>query len=442
MRGQLILNSQTLSHVLRRLIMKILLVGGGGREHTLAWKMAQSKNLTKLYCAPGNPGIAQHAELASIEADDVAAIRAFAVENKIDLVVVGPEDPLTLGLADELRKEKIAVFGPSRRAAELEGSKVFAKELMHKSGIPTARFRVCQELEAARDHVRQVDAPVVVKADGLAKGKGVIVCQTEEEALHAVERIMRDKEFGDAGDRVVIEDCLVGEEASILAITDGKAIAMLETSQDHKPIFDGDKGPNTGGMGAYSPAPVVTPRLMANIERDVIVPVVHAMNRGGRPFVGVVYAGLMIGEDGPNALEFNVRFGDPETQPILMRMKSDIVPILMAAAKRRLEDVTIEWRPQAAVCVVMASGGYPGSYEKGKVIEGLDDAAKMEDVVVFHAGTKKEGGKILTNGGRVLGVTALGGTIAEAQKRAYEAVAKITFEGAQYRKDIADKALK
>ncbi|NOZ21808.1 MAG: phosphoribosylamine--glycine ligase [Planctomycetes bacterium] len=421
--------------------MKVLVIGSGGREHALVWKIAQSKAVDKLYCAPGNPGMAEHAELVQIGSDDLSKLRNFAKENKVDLTLVGPEDPLAHGIVDEFRRSGLKVFGPTAKAAELEGSKVFCKQILHKHAVPTAAFRVFDRAGRAKEYIKSVGAPIVVKADGLAKGKGVIVCATEEEACDAVDLIMKKKEFGDAGDRVLVEQCLVGEEASVLAFTDGKTIMPMESAQDHKPIFDGDKGPNTGGMGAYSPAPVVTDKLSRIVEEKILVPTVHAMNREERPYLGVLYAGLMIDENGPQVLEFNVRFGDPETQPIVMRMKSDLVPVLMATAEGRLEEAELEWHPQAAVCVVMASGGYPGSYEKGKEITGLDEANAMEDVVVFHAGTARKDGKIVTNGGRVLGVTALGDGIAAAQARAYEAVKKIHFEGAQYRTDIGAKAL-
>ena len=421
--------------------MKVLIVGSGGREHALAWKIAQSPELDELVCAPGNPGMAEVAECAAVSADDVPGLVSLARDKGIDLVVVGPEDPLAMGLVDALKEANVLAFGPSGQAAELEASKVFCKNLLHKHGIPGAEYRTFTELEPARDYVERVGAPIVVKADGLAKGKGAIVCATQEEALGAVDMMLRDGAFGAAGERIVVEECMVGEEASILAFTDASTIAIMETSQDHKPIFDGDQGPNTGGMGAYSPAPVITPELSRKIEREIIVPTVHAMNREGRPYSGVLYAGIMVTDVGPKVLEYNVRFGDPETQPLLMRMTSDLLPVLAGTAEGKLDTATIEWDPRPAVCVVMASGGYPGSYDKGCVIEGLDQVKAMAHVQVFHAGTAMKDGQCVTNGGRVLGVTALGDDVKAAQERAYEAVAKINFDRAQYRKDIADKAI-
>ncbi|MEW6355480.1 MAG: phosphoribosylamine--glycine ligase [Planctomycetota bacterium] len=421
--------------------MKVLVVGSGGREHALVWKIAQSKLVDKIYCAPGNPGMEEQAELVEIGSDEISKLRNFAKENKVELTVVGPEDPLANGIVDEFQRHGLKVFGPTAKAAELESSKVFCKQILHKHAVPTAAFRVFDGAGRAKEYIKSIGAPIVVKADGLAKGKGVIVCATEDEACDAVDLIIKKKEFGDAGKRVIVEQCLVGEEASVLAFTDGKAIMPMESAQDHKPIFDGDKGPNTGGMGAYSPAPVVTDKISRMVEEKILVPTVHAMNREERTYVGVLYAGIMIDKDGPKVLEFNCRFGDPETQPILMRMKSDLVPILLATAEGRLEEAELDWHPQAAVCVVMASGGYPGKYEKGKEITGLAEANAMENVVVFHAGTARKDKKIVTNGGRVLGVTALGDDIAAAQARAYEAVKNIHFDGAQYRTDIGAKAL-
>jgi phosphoribosylamine---glycine ligase len=423
--------------------MKILVVGGGGREHALAWKIAQSPLVKKVYCAPGNPGIARHAECVPLRADDLVGILQFVREKSVDLTVVGPEDPLSLGIADELTPKGFKVFGPMRAAAELESSKVFSKHIMQKHGIPTATFRVFQDAHDAHDYVAKVAAPLVVKADGLAKGKGVIVCGTSDEAHEAIRDIMERKIFGKAGDQIIIEECLRGQEASILAISDGRTIVLLEPAQDHKRIGDGDVGPNTGGMGAYSPVPVVTPALRDEVERRVFIPTIHGMRREGRRYQGILYAGIMLTGSGPQVLEFNVRWGDPEAQPILMRMKSDLVPVLMAAAEGTLkESQRIEWDPRPAICVVMASGGYPGDYEKGKPISGLDEAAKLKDVMVFHAGTAMSGGQVVTSGGRVLGVTALGKTIAEARERAYDAIGRIHFDGAQFRSDIGHRAIK
>ncbi len=422
--------------------MNVLVVGGGGREHALVWKIAQSPLVKKIYCAPGNAGIAEQAECVPLDAEDVFGLSQFVRDKSIDLTVVGPEGALALGLADELAKKGRRVFGPCQAAAELESSKVFAKRLMYKHAIPTGTFRVFEDAHDAHAYLDDAGAPIVVKGDGLAKGKGVIVCRSVEEAHDAVRRIMEEKVFGRAGDRVLIEECLTGEEASVLAVTDGRTIVPLEPAQDHKPIYDGDRGPNTGGMGAYSPVPSITSGLCEEVERKIFVPAVHAMRREGRRYQGILYAGLMITPSGPQVLEFNVRWGDPEAQPILMRMKSDVLKMMLAAAEGKLKEERVEWDERAAVCVVMASGGYPGSYEKGKPIEGLDKAAQLEDVMVFHAGTARSAGRIVTNGGRVLGVTALGDGIAEARNRAYAAAELIRFEGVKYRRDIAHRALK
>ena len=421
--------------------MKVLVIGNGGREHALAWKIAQSPLVDRLFCTPGNAGITQVAECVNIDAMDIMALRRFARENAVDLTVVGPEAPLTKGIVDAFKGADLKVFGPSQQAARLEGSKVFAKQLMQRHGIPTADFRVFNGVDRAKAYLDMVGAPIVVKADGLAAGKAAIVCQTLEEAKDAVDRIMIRREFGEAGDQIVIESMLVGEEASMIAFTDGRTIAVLPSCQDHKAIFDGDKGPNTGGMGAYSPAPVVTDEVAAHVEREVLVQTVHAMNREDKPFHGVLYAGIMVTNEGPQVLEFNCRMGDPETQPLMMRLKSDLVPILLASIDGTLEEMEPEWDERPAVCVVMASGGYPGSYQKGLPISGLGEAARMEDVVVFHAGTRLQDGEVVTAGGRVLGVTAIGDTIREAKDRAYAAVAKIHYEGAYYRTDIGQKAI-
>jgi phosphoribosylamine---glycine ligase len=421
--------------------MNILVVGGGGREHALCWKIAQSPLTKKLYCAPGNPGIAREAECVRLKVEDNIGILQFCREKKIDLVVIGPEGPLCSGMSDELRDSGFKVFGPSKVAAELEGSKVFCKKVLHKHAIPTAAFKVFDDAHDAHDYIDAVGAPIVVKADGLAMGKGAIVCATLDKAHEAIKQIMEDRVFGLAGNRVVIEECLRGEEASFLAITDGRTIIPLEAAQDHKPIFDGDKGPNTGGMGAYSPIPRVSDKLRNEVVRKILVPTVHAMRTDGRKYQGLLYAGLMLTDVGPQVIEYNIRWGDPEAQPLLMRIKNDIVPVFLAVAEGKLENQTIEWDDRTAICVVMASGGYPGSYEKGKEISGLDDARRLKDVMVFHAGTAMSDGKVVTNGGRVLGVTALGKNVSEAQAKAYEACALIHWEGVQYRKDIGDKAL-
>jgi phosphoribosylamine--glycine ligase len=422
--------------------MKILIVGQGGREHALAWKIRQSPLVKEIFCAPGNAGTALEAVNIDIAATNIEGLVQFAKKEKIDLTVIGPEAPLVAGLADILDKEGLRVFGPSKQAAELEGSKVFAKDLLRTAAIPTAEAQVFSNAQAAEAYVEgREETRLVVKADGLASGKGVSVCQNKDEALQALRRIMRAREFGEAGARVVIEECLDGEEASILALTDGETILPLETAQDHKAAYDEDKGPNTGGMGAYSPAPLITPLLMDNIIGQVLVPAVHAMKRRNRPFRGILYAGLMITHQGPKVLEFNVRFGDPEAQPLLMRMKSDLVPVLVAAAEGRLREVQpIEWDPRPAICVVMAAEGYPGDYQKGQVIRGLDEANQIEGVKVFHAGTALKNGEVVTAGGRVLGVTAVGDRLGDAKLRAYQAVKLIRWPGAWCRHDISDKA--
>ena len=421
--------------------MNVLLVGSGGREHALAWKLSQSKRLGHLYIAPGNPGTADFGTNVEIADTDIENLVAYARDKKIDLAIIGPEDPLAAGAVDAFEAAGIMAFGPSGAAAKLESDKAFAKKIMRANNIPTAESRTFTEYKDAKAYIASRDEPVVVKAAGLAKGKGVFVCDEPSDAILAAERIMVDGLFGEAGSVVVVEDKLLGQEASILAFVDGRSIYVLESSQDHKPIGDGDTGDNTGGMGAYSPAPMVSEKLMAQIVREAIVPTVDGMNRNGTPYKGILYAGMMLTKGGPRVLEFNVRFGDPETQPILMRMKGDLLEVMTAVCKGKLDQVSLDWDPRPAVCVVMASGGYPGAYEKGKAISGLDAAGKMDDVMVFHAGTAWQGDQVVTSGGRVLGVTALGDSIAQAKSRAYEAVANISFEGAYYRRDIADKAL-
>jgi len=422
--------------------MKVLVIGGGGREHALVWKIAQSPKVKKVFCAPGNAGISDLAECVPISAGDLPGLLDFARRRKIDLTVVGPEGPLSEGIVDLFEREGLRIFGASRRAAEIESSKSFAKALLDKYRIPTARGRSFRSLTQAERYLRKLGAPVVVKADGLAAGKGVIVCATEAQGLAALKRIMVKREFGDAGDQVVIEECLKGEEASFLAFTDGKTVLPMPSSQDHKAIYDDDRGPNTGGMGAYSPAPVVDRLMHRKIMNEVMLPTVKAMAAEGRPYKGVLYAGLMIDRDQLRVLEFNGRFGDPEAQPLLMRIKSDIVPIMQAVIDGRLDQCRLEIDDRASVCVVMSSAGYPGSYPKGLPIKGLDAAKKMQDVVVFHAGTKLAKRAVVTDGGRVLGVTALGDTVADAIAKAYEAVGKIRWEGAYCRRDIGQKALK
>lgn len=421
--------------------MDVLLIGSGGREHALAWKLAQSKNLDKLYIAPGNAGTATCGENVPIPATEVDKLVEFARQHDVGLVVVGPEAPLAAGVVDAMGEAGVKAFGPSAAAAQLEADKAFAKQLMRASAISTAEGRIFERFSDAKAYIASRDEAVVVKAAGLAQGKGVMVCDDPADGILAAEKIMVDKIFGSAGDKVVVEDKLLGEEASILAFVDGRNIYVMESSQDHKPVGDGDTGPNTGGMGAYSPAPVVTEDMMDKITREILVPVVDGMNRNGTPYRGILYAGLMITSAGPRVLEFNVRFGDPETQPILMRLKSDLLEVCLAVCNGKLDQVTLRWDQRPAVCVVMASGGYPAAYEKGKKITGLREAEQLGNVVVFHAGTKKQNGDIVTNGGRVLGVTALGEGIAQAKERAYRAVDRIKFEAAYYRRDIADKAI-
>ena len=421
--------------------MKVLVVGSGGREHALVWKIAQSPRVKKIYCAPGNAGIADLAECVPIEADDIKKLLEFAKKEKIGLTVVGPEAPLSMGITDLFEKEGLKVFGASMKAAEIESSKSFSKAIMTKYGIPTAEGKVFTNYRKAEAYIRKKGAPLVVKANGLAAGKGVIVCSTEKEAIDALDSILVKRAFGDAGNRVVIEECLTGEEASFLAFTDGKTVLPLPSSQDHKPVFDDDKGPNTGGMGAYSPAPVVDRYIHKRVMEEIMIPTVRAMAAEGRPYKGVLYAGLMIDRDRIKVLEFNGRFGDPEAQPLLIRMKNDIIPVMEAVIEERLHECRLEIDERASVCVVMASGGYPGSYRKGIPVKGLKEAARIKDVVVFHAGTKFKNGSVVTSGGRVLGVTALGDTVTAAIDKAYQAVSMIKWEGVQYRKDIGKKAV-
>lgn len=422
--------------------MKVLVIGSGGREHALAWKIAQSPLVTKVYCAPGNPGMRGLAECVAIRANDIDGLSAFATDNAVDLTVVGPEDPLAGGIVDVFSAKGLRVFGPSAAAARLEGSKAFAKDAMQRYGIPTAEYAEFAQPDEALEYVRAQGAPIVVKADGLAAGKGVTVARTIEEAEKAVREAMVDRVFGNAGATVVIEKCLVGEEASILAFSDGKTIVPMVPSQDHKPVYDGDEGPNTGGMGAYSPAPVVSPEMLDEIQRTVLEPCIRGMAKDGCPYQGVLYAGLMITEAGPKVIEFNVRFGDPETQVVLPRMKTDVVPVFVACCEGRLDSAPIEWDSGACVTVVMTSGGYPKDYPKGKIITGIAEAEAEAGVVVFHAGTTLEGGNLLTNGGRVLNVTAQDGDIASAIGKAYRAIDRIHFEGEHHRTDIGGKALR
>ncbi|MCY2925988.1 MAG: phosphoribosylamine--glycine ligase [Planctomycetota bacterium] len=421
--------------------MKILLIGNGGREHALAWKMKKSRLCETLYIAPGNPGTAQEGLNVDIDPENQDAIVAFAKEKGVGLVVIGPEEPLAAGLGDAVRKAGLLCFGPTGAAARIESDKAYAKELMRAAAVPTAEARIFTDLRAAKEYVLSREHGVAVKAAGLAKGKGVVVCNEPFEAIKPLEEMMEKMVFGPAGKTVLIEEKLTGPEVTVLALCDGKTIYPLEASQDHKPIGDGDTGPNTGGMGAYSPVPVCTEAAMDRIIREILVPTVDGMRRDFGRYEGVLYAGLMFTTAGPKVIEFNCRFGDPECQPILMRLKSDLVEVMIAVAEHRLDEITLEWDERAAVCVVMASGGYPGPIDKGHAIAGIEDADAMEGVKVFQGGTARVEGKLVNTGGRVLGVTALGPTIAEAQKRAYEAAAKITWKNCYYRKDIAAKAL-
>ena len=429
--------------------MKVLVVGGGGREHAIAWKIAQSSRVERVFVAPGNAGTATDAENVDIAADDIAALVTFAKQNEIGLTVVGPEIPLCDGIVDAFGSEGLKIFGPSKNAAQLEASKVFCKNVLRSADVPTADFHEFRTAESAERFINERysetpnDVPLVVKADGLAAGKGAIVCGTRDEALMAIDIIARQRQFGTAGDKMIIEDRLQGIEASILAITDGRTILTLPPTEDHKRAYDGDAGPNTGGMGAYCPTPSIDEKMMRWVEESVLVPTVHMMKRQRNPFRGILYAGMMLTPQGPKVLEYNVRFGDPECQPVLMRLKTDLVDLLEATVDRRLSEIgPVEWDDRPSVCVVMASEGYPGKYEKGKVIRGLEEAAKIKDVKVFHAGTRLDAeGNSVTNGGRVLGVTAMGDSVSTAKLQAYKAVKCIRWEGAWCRKDISDKAI-
>jgi phosphoribosylamine--glycine ligase len=427
--------------------MKILVIGSGGREHALCWKIAKSKLCDKLYAAPGNGGISETAELVDIKSDDITGLLNFALEKKIGLTVVGPEAALVAGIVDEFESKGLKIFGPSKNCALIEGSKVFSKELMKKWGVPTADFKVFDNADEALKYIAGKQAPLVIKADGLCAGKGVLICKTVEAAKDAVNEMMVKRSFGDAAKKIIVEECLIGEEASIIVVSDGKNIAPLASSQDHKRVFDGDKGPNTGGMGAYSPAPVVTGAVFKEIIKRVILPMIKGMAKEGKPYKGVLYAGIMLTGEGPKALEFNARFGDPETQAILPRLKSDIVDLMMSSIEGRLENYSLDWDPRPCVSVVAASGGYPGNYEKGIEIKGIDLAGSLKDVVIFHAGTKSgrratDGSNtFLTNGGRVLNVTALGSDIKDAIGNCYNALGRISFDRMHYRRDIGFRAV-
>ncbi|MFA6849507.1 MAG: phosphoribosylamine--glycine ligase [Selenomonadaceae bacterium] len=420
--------------------MDILVIGGGGREHTLVWKLKASKKVGKIYAIPGNPGIAKYAMCVDLSIADMGALVQFAQEKNIDLVVVGPEVPLTNGVVDAFTKAGIKAFGPSKAAAEIEGSKAFSKNLMKKYGIPTAKYEVFTEVEKARAYVREQGAPIVIKADGLAAGKGVVVAETLHQALEAIDEIMCDRAFGSAGSRVVIEECLMGEEVSLLTFTDGNMIVPMVSSQDHKRAYDEDKGPNTGGMGAYAPAPAATPEIIMRVQKEILDPTIAAMKAEGRKYIGCLYAGLMITVDGPKVIEFNARFGDPETQVVLPLLESDFLEVMLACINGTLKNTEVKWKKEAAVCVVMAAGGYPKSYNKGDEITGLD-AAEAAGTLVFHAGTTVKDGKIVTNGGRVLGVVATAPDIKGAVDKAYAGAKKINFANVHYRKDIAHRAL-
>ncbi len=421
--------------------MKVLVVGGGGREHAIVWKLSQSRLVDKIYCCPGNAGIAALAECIDVSHNDFSALLDFVKYEWIDLTIVGPEDPLSRGIVDLFEKEGRRILGPTKAAAQLESSKVFCKDLMKTYGIPSAEYKVFTSYLHAEEHIRFKGTPIVIKADGLAAGKGVFIPSTLDEAIDALRLIMKEKIFGPAGDRVVVEECLKGEEASFMAFTDGDTIVPMVSSQDHKRIFDNDEGPNTGGMGAYSPAPVLTGDLEKIAIEKIMRPTIKALRDQGIPYKGILYAGLMIDKGVPYVLEYNCRLGDPETQPVLSRLKTDFMEIAMAITDRRLGDVSIEWKKDPAVCVVLSSKGYPGNYRKGDTITGIDQANSIEGVHVFHAGTSFRDSAVVTSGGRVLGVTATGEDIASAKKKAYDAVGKIHFDGMHFRKDIADRAL-
>ncbi len=418
-----------------------MVIGSGGREHALLWKLAQSARVTKLFCAPGNGGTEEYAENVPLAVDQIDALADFAQAQQVDLTIVGPEAPLVAGIVDRFKDHGLTVFGPTRQAAALEGSKVFAKELMRKHGIPTGDFHAVATMADAKPLLGSFGYPVVIKADGLAAGKGVVIAKDYGEAEAAVKMMLEEKAFGDAGSRVLIEECLVGEEVSVLAFTDGQTVLPMVSAQDHKRAYDGDAGPNTGGMGAYGPAPIYTKELAGRVEKEILLPTIQAMAAEGISYQGVLYAGLMITAKGPQVLEFNARFGDPETQVILPLMQSDLVAVAEAVCAGNLNEVTIDWHQGAAVCVVMAAGGYPGEYVKGHVISGLAAAAKLPDVMVFHAGTVRKDDEIITAGGRILGVTASGSDIEQAVMKAYEAIEKISFTNAHYRRDIAHRAL-
>ena len=422
--------------------MKVMVIGSGGREHALVWKLSQSPKIDKIYCVPGNAGIAELAECVDIDIQDFHALLNLMRYEWIELTIVGPEMPLVKGIVDVFEKEGLSIFGPNAKAAQLEGSKVFAKDFMKRNGIPTAQYKVFSSYNQAQEHVRLKGAPLVIKADGLAAGKGVFVCHTNDEAIEALNGIMKDKMFGKAGDRVVIEECLVGQEASFMVITDGTTIIPLASSQDHKQVFDGDRGPNTGGMGAYSPAPIVTEYLKKEIMKAIVTPTIKGLKREGIIYKGVLYVGLMISDNKPYVLEYNCRFGDPEAQVILSRLKTDLLEIAKTCTEERLNElITVSWIDGASVCVILAAEGYPGSYKKGEIIKGLEHLREKDNIVVFHSGTSIYDEAVVTSGGRVLGITGIGNDIKDAIDKTYNAINQISWNGMHYRKDIGFKAL-
>ena len=419
--------------------MRVLVIGSGGREHALVWKIKQSPKVEKIFCAPGNAGTSEFADNIPIAADDIEGLLQFAMKKEIGLTVVGPEQPLVMGIVDRFEVKGLRIFGPSASAAELEGSKSFSKDIMQKYGLPTAEYKIFTSAESATKYIQAKNCPLVVKANGLAAGKGVLLCRSSREALVAVDTIMRQRLFGEAGDQIVVEEFLEGQEISVLAFSDGQTVLLMDSAQDHKAVYDGDIGPNTGGMGAYSPAPVFTELMRQKVRDKIMLPMVRAMQQEGRTYKGILYAGLMLTKTGPQILEFNARFGDPETQPLMVRMETDIIPLFEACIDGTLGQCQVNWKNKSSVCVVMTAEGYPGTYQKGKIISGLQNANSTPEVVVFHAGTKEQDGKVLTNGGRVLGVTATGANTESAIQRAYDAVGKVNWRGVHYRKDIGSR---
>ena len=419
--------------------MRVLVIGSGGREHALVWKIKQSPKVEKIFCAPGNAGTSEFADNIPIAADDIEGLLQFAMKKEIGLTVVGPEQPLVMGIVDRFEVKGLRIFGPSASAAELEGSKSFSKDIMQKYGLPTAEYKIFTSAESATKYIQAKNCPLVVKADGLAAGKGVLLCRSSREALVAVDTIMRQRLFGEAGDQIVVEEFLEGQEISVLAFSDGKTVLLMDSAQDHKAVYDGDIGPNTGGMGAYSPAPVFTEIMQQKVRDKIMLPMVRAMQQEGRTYKGILYAGLMLTKTGPQILEFNARFGDPETQPLMVRMETDIIPLFEACIDGTLGQCQVNWKNKSSVCVVMTAEGYPSAYQKGEIISGLQNANSTPEVVVFHAGTKEKDGKVLTNGGRVLGVTATGANTESAIQRAYDAVGKVNWRGVHYRKDIGSR---